>query len=70
MKRKRARYFRGLRVLLDCGHVQVYSTCMWRLDARRLSCIIGSINRGGTFCDTCRVMNMPVKYLGTTRSGG
>lgn len=66
-KPSRKRFFRGVRVLLDCGHEKIQSTSMFRLDARRLNCLIGSMKRGGTWCEPCGAKCLPLKYKGTTR---
>ena len=63
----RRRYFRGVSVRLECEHRTVLSSSMYRLDRRRLACLKGHAERGGTFCEKCGTKCMPVKWGTTVR---
>jgi hypothetical protein len=67
MKKQKNRYFRGVLFKLECGHEKVQSTSMYRLDRRRLSCIIGSTNRTGLWCLECNALCQPTECKGTVR---
>lgn len=64
---RRNRFTRGIKARLECGHVGVHPTCMYRLDARRLGCIIGDIVRRGIWCDRCKAYCAVKEHLGTVR---
>jgi hypothetical protein len=66
-KPKRQRFCRGISVRLECGHAGVHPTSMYRLDARRLGCIIGDLRRRGVWCGECKTYCAVKKHLGTCR---
>lgn len=45
----------------ECGCKKVVTTSFYRLDKRRLSCILGNLARG-TFCLNCKAEVMPSKH--------
>lgn len=67
MRRKR-RYFRGVKMRLECGHVEVRGTSFFRLSEGRAACIVGSYIRKGVFCKQCKAICQPEQYLGTCRT--
>lgn len=63
----RRRFFRAVRFKLECGHTEDEVTSFYRMDRRRLSCLIGSMNRRGIWCSTCNALCQPTECLGTVR---
>lgn len=63
----RRRYFRGVAVVLECGHSAVLSSSWYRLSAALVSVLLGHAVRGGVWCKTCRACCQPEKSIGTCR---
>jgi hypothetical protein len=63
------RFFRGIRLALDCGHEVVVPTSMYRLAEARAACIAGHYFRAGAWCYSCGGRCMPTKFVETCRLG-
>jgi hypothetical protein len=65
----RRRFFRGVRVLLECGHVKTLPSSYWRLTPDLVATLFQHAFRGGTWCHLCPHggMAMPTEILGTCR---
>lgn len=63
------RYFRGVRVRLECGHETVIATSFYRLSESRVSAVVRSAIRTGIWCLQCEHGGQcqVVEYLGTCR---
>jgi len=64
----RTRYFRGIRLLLECGHEHVEVTSFYRLSKGRAACIVGDRIHKAPWCFKCGASCQPEKYLGTCRA--
>lgn len=65
----RQSYFRGIRLLLECGHETTIGTSFYRLSRERCFVIRGNYGRRGCWCAECGAPRQPTKYLGTERLG-
>jgi hypothetical protein len=61
------RYFRGVHVVLECGHSHVIQSSWWKLSAALVGVLVGHAVRGGAWCETCKAMCHPEKVIGTCR---
>jgi hypothetical protein len=63
----RKRFFRGIRVELECGHEEVLPSSWYRLSASLISVLLGYAVRRGVWCKTCKSLCQPERMNGTTR---
>ena len=47
---KRQRYFRGVKVLLECGHEAVLASSWYRLSPSLVASLLNHAIRGGVYC--------------------
>ena len=64
----RRRFFRVVRVQLECGHVGELNTGRWRVSRDLAACIVGDAIRRGVWCFPCNGSCVPTKYLGVARA--
>ncbi len=46
--------FQAVKFELECGHIGIVYTSMYRLSKARLSCLIGDAVRSGVWCTVCK----------------
>lgn len=65
----RQRFFRGIKVRLECGHEAVLPSSWWRLSPALVSCLVGAAVRSGVYCREHQppCCCQPVEILGTVR---
>lgn len=65
--KRRQRFFRGVRLTLECGHEAVLPSSYWRLSAALVGVLVGHAVRGGVWCQRCSALCQPEQVLGTVR---
>ena len=63
------RYFRGVRVELECSHQAELSSDRYRLSKDLAAILVGAAARKGVWCFRCKAHCQPVRNLGTVRMG-
>ena len=66
---KRRRFFRAVRVKLECGCNYDINTSRWRVTKDLAACIVGDALRKGCWCHKHGGTCQPVKFLGVVRDG-
>jgi hypothetical protein len=62
----RRRHFRGIKVELECGHVEIVATSSYRLTEKQLYWTKSDALKG-VVCHSCGSLQHPTKYIGTCR---
>ena len=63
----RKRFFRGIRIELECGHSELLNTSRFRVQQSLKSLLVGDAVRKGVFCHACEARCQPVRVLGVER---
>lgn len=66
-KAKRKRYFRVIRVLLECGCASDINTSRYRLQASVISMLLMTAARRGIWCIKCNAQCQPTSMVGVFR---